>query len=130
MRKFKKLPSRFQLLEKFTYDPKSGDLFNKKGKKVGWKDSVGYINVYYNRVPYKAHRIIYKIFHGKDPGRKVIDHRDGDKSNNAIENLRCVSHATNIKNTQTKRDQEGLPPSENPDTDKDPFLEMLDEFDF
>ena len=109
----KKLPNRLELLTKFKYDPQTGQLYlRRSGKAVGHKADNGYIIVYVDRKRYKAHRIIYKMFHGVDPKGKDVDHRDGDPSNNAITNLRVVQRRTNIKNTQAKRDAEGLPPQD------------------
>lgn len=47
---------------------------------------------------YKVHRIIYEMFNGFCP--KVIDHINGDKLDNRIENLRgCDSNKINLENT-------------------------------
>ena len=90
--KKRKLPSRLMLLSFFTYDEETGQLFKRKtGKKVGWKDNKGYIRVRFEGKVYCAHRIIYKMFHGRDPQNKVIDHCNGDTSDNRITNLRCVN---------------------------------------
>lgn len=45
---------------------------------------------------YYLHRIIFKIAHGIEP--PVIDHFDGDRSNNGIGNLRAASDAVNMMN--------------------------------
>ena len=106
----KKLPPRLELINHFAYDIDTGELrLRKSGKKVGWKDKRGYCHVRYKNVTYKLHRIVYKMFHGKDPGNKVIDHRDGNPSNNRIDNLRCVLRKTNTKNTIHMRKAVGLP---------------------
>lgn len=47
--------------------------------------------------PRFAHRIIWAHRYGEQP-RLNIDHIDGDRTNNAIENLRCVSHTKNMRN--------------------------------
>jgi hypothetical protein len=44
----------------------------------------------------RAHRIIWKMVHGVDA--EYIDHIDGDRLNNKIENLRSVSHSMNLRN--------------------------------
>ena len=111
--KVKQLPPRLELLNHFAYDIDTGELtLRKSGKPVGWRDKRGYCHVRYKGVTYKLHRIVYKMFHGKDPGNKVVDHRDGNPSNNAIDNLRCVIHRTNVRNRVETRQERGLPPKD------------------
>lgn len=43
------------------------------------------------------HKFIYEAFNGKIPKDKEINHKDGDKSNNAIWNLNLLSHTENLK---------------------------------
>ena len=109
---FKKLPDRLELLNHFVCDADGQLTLRKSGRKVGWKDKRGYCHVRYKNVTYKLHRIVYKMWHGKDPGNKVIDHRDGNPSNNAPTNLRCVRHADNIANNRQRREKEGWPDEE------------------
>lgn len=47
---------------------------------------------------YRCHRIIYELFFGKIPEGYVIDHIDGDSSNNKISNLRLVDRFLNARN--------------------------------
>ena len=109
---FKRLPDRLDLLQHFVCDADGNLTLRKSGRKVGWKDKRGYYHVRYKNKTYKLHRIVYKMWHGRDPGNKVIDHRDGNPSNNAITNLRCVKHSANIANNAKRREQEGWPESE------------------
>lgn len=44
----------------------------------------------------RAHRVIWYLHHGTEPG--VIDHIDGDRLNNSITNLRSVSTMHNAHN--------------------------------
>jgi hypothetical protein len=53
---------------------------------------------------YQASRVIYALAYGTDPGRKDIDHIDGDRSNNHPSNLRAVPHYLNSHNRSTGRD--------------------------
>jgi hypothetical protein len=71
-------------------------------KRIDMPDgSKGYRNV---RLPdesgrwrtFKAHRLVWWWHHGPVPDGLQIDHIDGDKSNNRIENLRVVTQAENI----------------------------------
>ena len=45
---------------------------------------------------YRVHRFVWEHFNGPIPDDKVIDHIDGDKTNNALSNLRLVSDKQNI----------------------------------
>ncbi len=56
----------------------------------------GYFELQHRRKKYLAHRIVWTLLHGQIPPDKVIDHRDGDPSNNAPENLRLVSQSVNV----------------------------------
>jgi hypothetical protein len=46
---------------------------------------------------FRAHRLIYQTFAGEIPNGLEIDHIDGDRHNNSIDNLRIVTHSQNIK---------------------------------
>ena len=52
---------------------------------------------------YHAHRIIYLLQHGQLSTDLEIDHIDGNSLNNKIENLRAVSHNTNVRNQKKQR---------------------------
>ena len=89
------------------FDYKDGTLYWKNhkyrkliGKEAGTKDSKGYIIVGLFGKRYKAHRIIFMLFHGYLP--EYLDHIDGNPSNNIIDNLRA---ATMSENHQNKRIQ-------------------------
>jgi hypothetical protein len=51
---------------------------------------------------FKAHRIIYLMFHGTLP--EIVDHIDNDPNNNRIENLRACTRAENNRNTTIRKD--------------------------
>lgn len=44
-----------------------------------------------------VHRVIWNTFRGPIPKKKEINHKDGDKENNRIENLEVGTHKENIK---------------------------------
>lgn len=57
-----------------------------------------YYKVCVNGITVYAHRIVYKIFFPKFDQGLLIDHLDGDTSNNRISNLRLVSDRGNRRN--------------------------------
>jgi hypothetical protein len=65
------------------------DCWNTKyaGKIAGGSDSNNYVTVTYGTKRYKATHIIWLLVKGALP-TKIIDHRDGDPSNNRWKNLR------------------------------------------
>ena len=88
---------------KTLFDYKDGKLIRKirvanamQGQEVGSIDNRGYSKVCINYKDYLTHRIIFLWNHGYLP--KMIDHIDGNTSNNQIENLREASPTTNNYN--------------------------------
>lgn len=87
------------------YDPKTGIFTNKAvrspGIKIGEvatsKRKDGYLLVCLQAIQYFAHRIAWLHYFGEWP-KGVVDHRNGNTSENWIENLRDVSMAVNIQN--------------------------------
>jgi len=73
----------------------------KKGTVAG-SNSRGYIEIKYKQKRYLAHRLIWCYEHGKWPSA-MIDHIDGNRSNNKIQNLRDVSNAVNQHNHHSIR---------------------------
>ena len=55
-----------------------------------------YLRVYVDNKPYSLHRMIYLWHHGHLP--KTLDHIDGDRANNKIENLREATQQQNCLN--------------------------------
>ena len=90
------------LLSLFVY--KDGKLFHKNklknnskpGMPVGTLDKDGYLKTLIKRKPYRVHRIIFMMHHGYIP--KILDHIDGDVTNNRIENLREVTVSESNRN--------------------------------
>lgn len=94
---------------------RNGELFwNKKhsrtvivGKKVGNIDSKGYLRVCLNYQEFRLHRLIFLMHHGYCP--EFIDHIDGNKINNQIENLRPATKSQNAMNTSINpRNKSGI----------------------
>ena len=57
----------------------------------------GYYNIKLNQNTHKLHRVIFACHHGYFP--EYIDHIDGDKLNNNIQNLRECTKSQNAMNT-------------------------------
>lgn len=84
--------------EIFKYE--NGNLINIKTEHIYYnKDKDGYIRVRILGKEYRAHRIIWTLFNGPIPENMLIDHIDGDVSNNNISNLRLSSRQQNNANS-------------------------------
>lgn len=70
------------------------------GSKAGYVSKRGYIHIQYMKKIYKAHRLVYLMFHNEAP--KLIDHVNGVLTDNRVENLRSASYIENQQNS-TKR---------------------------
>ena len=55
----------------------------------------GHISVSIGNSRYLVHRLIWKLSTGEDPGKYQIDHINGNRTDNRIENLRKVTHQQN-----------------------------------
>lgn len=65
------------------------------------KDS-GYVVVSVDGKKTYVHRIVWALAHGAEPDG-FIDHIDGSRANNRIENLRCCSNSINMQNVKGAR---------------------------
>lgn len=77
-----------QLIRKITVasNGRAGDV-------AGTLNKDGYIQVSVDKQIYRAHRLIFLMHHGYMP--KLVDHKDRDRRNNRIENLRAASSVQN-----------------------------------
>ena len=66
------------------------------GDEAGTTNKRGYKIVVLDRKHFRIHKIIWFMHHGDWP--EIIDHVDGNTSNNRIENLRKASQAQNAMN--------------------------------
>lgn len=74
-----------------------GSTIGMPGTRVGNLTRAGYIQVYIAGRKYMAHRLVWKIVTGNDP-EGIIDHINGIRDDNRIENLRDVSFTGNAAN--------------------------------
>ena len=93
------------------YDKKNGKLFWQKrklqmqakvGDECGCLKRDGYKYFKFNGVAYLQHRIIWHIEKGAS-SEKVLDHINGNRSDNRIENLREASARENCQNQKRHR---------------------------
>jgi len=102
----KRLPEVKELRRLFNYDEETGVLtravkVNKRslvGDVAGSLTHNGYLKTGIDKAYYSVHRIIYKMATGIDPGNLEIDHINGDRVDNRMQNLRAVDCSTNMRN--------------------------------
>ena len=91
------------LKKNYTYDATRGVVVNRKLNRVvkGCMNDVGYmatrLRIGGKHPTIKLHHMVWVVVHGCFP--KVIDHINGDKSDNRIENLREVPPSDNRLNS-------------------------------
>lgn len=88
--------------ERSTSPEKSARHFNETyaGKEITAQMPNGYVVCRIEGKTRFAHRVIWKIVHGEDPD--VIDHINGDPSDNRICNLRSVRQKINSRNSRIR----------------------------
>lgn len=105
-RAYRPLPSVAELWELFSYNPLTGELFwrvrrssqTRLDHAAGFIDTYGYRSIKVNNFQIRAHRLVWAWVTGKDPGSVQIDHKDQNKANNRIWNLRLCTDTENRAN--------------------------------
>ena len=91
------------------FEYRDGVLYRKSGQFAGRAGTIhhtGYEQVKIGKKTYRTHRVIFAMHHGYMP--EMIDHIDGNKLNNRIENLREATNQQNQYNTRVnKRNKSG-----------------------
>lgn len=69
---------------------------------LSYIDAYGYFGGRFFRRAMKAHRVAYAIYHGEWP-KGDVDHINGDRRDNRIENLRDCNRSQNLSNSRKAR---------------------------
>lgn len=116
----KPLPPINELRARFTYNPNTGEMaWREEAKMVGGAprqtdqlgkpNAKGYRKVQVLGSVWYIHRLAWAIHYGEDPGVMLVDHIDGNPSNNRIKNLRLVTHARSLnRSNQVIRSSTGV----------------------
>ena len=95
-----------QISSLFQYNKDNGLFLRKTGRgaykrewTAGTRQTNGYMFFIIDGKKYLAHRLAFLLVHGRYPNG-VIDHINGVRSDNRIENLRDVSQGQNTKNVK------------------------------
>jgi hypothetical protein len=109
-RRFERSTEPADLLNHLTYDPDSGAIH-----RIGFREKVatrighgGYLYLYHQGLSLLAHRVAFAMGNGVWPVNQV-DHIDGDRTNNKLNNLADVTRSENNCNTDKAR---GLTPAQ------------------
>ena len=101
--KAKPLPTKEELDKKYLYDPLTGVLISRRrGTECKAENYKGYRVLRINGKEFMAHRVIWVMMTGQDPGELEIDHDNRIKNDNHFQNLRLVTHGGNQSNKNTR----------------------------
>lgn len=91
------IPPCEEILMQFDYSRETGIFTPLGSSKSPRVCSLGYVRIYVSGKKFLAHRVAWKLATGIDP-ELDIDHINGIKHDNRLENLRHVSRAHNLQN--------------------------------
>lgn len=83
--------------ELLDYNPETGEFFWKPKPAGHKRKDSGYISITIDGCEVKAHQLAWFITHGVWP-ETMIDHKNGNTSDNRISNLRDATHKINAQN--------------------------------
>lgn len=105
------------LKKRYRYNPETGVLVwirlscvngARYWKPPGNKSKCGYVRLYIKGRIFPLHRVCWALHYGEWP-KGQIDHINGVRDDNRIENLRCVRHGDNMRNMKmNKRNTSGV----------------------
>lgn len=111
--KYKPAPcSHEEIKSAFDYCPETGCLLWKPrprvvaGQPAGSLYANGYVKIRFKQSNYWAHRLVWFWHTGEWPS-KEIDHLNGDRGDNRVENLRPASRPENRQNSISKQQRSG-----------------------
>lgn len=100
-------PCRARLMELLDYDPATGVFTRRRGvggqprgSHAGAVTSAGYVQIKIDGAGYVAHHLAWLYVKKEWPYE--LDHRDTNKRNNAIKNLRKASRSQNVANSAAR----------------------------
>lgn len=83
------------------YQVSSGGLVRRNGQiRKLYKDHRGYLTIGLSKQSkmkyFKVHRLVAIAFIQNPQGKRTVNHKDGNKENNCVENLEWATHSENI----------------------------------
>jgi len=92
-------PSGLVWIKSYTNRIKVNTIAGSKGK---------YWSLKFQGITYAVHRLVYFMAHETDPGCFDVEHKDRNKHNNKIENLRLATRQLNNANTKSAKNSSSI----------------------